>query len=391
MNLEAEKIVRKKLSQEQINSLGNVSTKAQEIYNQYQAYYLEYITLKTEQQSLQKILKRFQKQYQVIPELTRRHASLLREYDVANRNYTNFIDTREKLRLDLAQRITSWEIVGEPVLNTEPVSPNLLLNLAIAIVTGTGFALIYAYIYDKYDNVFHSVNELQDSISMPILAEIPYTKTIQNFKVNQAETGKRANQDMAFFNECFSTLYSNLEFLNIDEKLKSIGITSSIPSEGKSTICLFLAKRMSDFGKKVLLVDADLRKPQVHIRLNLPNLRGLSNLLVNDLDFTEVIESISDNLDVLTAGQIPPDASLLLSSEKMKKLITRLYDHYDCIIYDMPPLLGIPDAYFLAPELDSLLWVVSLGKVNRQAAIQAFNTIKFRNFKLNGCVVNSFL
>ncbi len=400
LNQEAAKIVRNKLSQNQINYLGNKSAKNQEIYNQYQNYYLEYITLKTEKQSLQKILEQLQKQYQVLPELSRRYSSLFREYDVANKNYLTFIDARERLRLDLAQRITSWEIVAEPALNTEPISPNLLLNFAVAVATSLGFALIYAYIYDKYDNVFHSTKEVQDIFNIPILSEIPYNQAIQNIKevkkssvlqylnVNKSENRKKSDREIAFYHECFSTLYSNLEFFNIDTKLKSIAITSTIPGEGKSTISISLAKRMSEFGKKVLLVDADMRRPQVHLRLNLPNFQGLSNLLVNDLEFTQVIQPISDNLYVLTSGQIPPDPSLLLSSQRMKKLITELYSQFDCIIYDTPPLLGIPDTYFLAPALDSLLWVVSMGKVDRHTAIQVFNAIKFRKLNLSGCITN---
>jgi capsular exopolysaccharide synthesis family protein len=403
LSQEAQKIIGRKLTLYEIQNLGSQSTTDQGIYSQFHSVYLEYLTLRSEQKAQQELLLKFKKEFEVLPEINRRYSSILREYEVANKNLMAFIDAREKLRLDLAQRITSWEVVAEPVLNTEPMSPNLGINFAFAILGGLCFGVIYAYAYDKYDNVFHSAKEVNGLFDTPILGQIPYNKSLEGIRnqlklstsvleildSNNSKFNKNHSREALFFHECFNTLYSNLEFLNTDTKIKSICITSTIPGEGKSIVSIFLAKKMSEFGKKVLIIDADLRRPQIHLRLQLPNLRGLSNLIVNDLSFKEVIQPITDDLFVLTSGQIPPEPSRLLGSKRMTALMEELREHFDYIIYDTPPLLGITDTYFIAPHIDSFLWVVSLGKVRLPMAIETFNAIKFRELNLGGCVVNS--
>lgn len=297
-------------------------------------------------------------------------------------------------------------------MNTEPVFPNLLFNFVVSLFGGLGFGLIFIYFYDKYDNVFHTSQEIQELFKLPILTEIPYNKHLKGVKKgkvelslpdwsnsNHLESGNGSNgssnykvereQEFFFQNESLSTLYANFEFLNTDTKLKSICITSTIPSEGKSIVSILFATKIASFGKRVLLIDADLRKPQIHSRLKLPNIRGLTNLIVSDdLSFNQVVQQVSDNFYVLTSGQIPPDPTRIFSSAKMKDLMQEVRNEFDYIIYDSVPLLGMSDVYFFSENIDSFLWVVSLGKVDRKSALQTFKAMKFRNLNVDGCIIN---
>ena len=139
-------------------------------------------------------------------------------------------------------------------------------------------------------------------------------------------------------------IITSLRFSGIDNKLKCIALTSSLPSEGKSHVNILLSKALSDLDKNILLIDCDLRKPQIHKRLGINNLKGLSNLLADSkTELQDVTQKITDNISVITSGIIPPDPTKLLSSEKMKNFVESLRQNsnYDYIIFDSTPILGI--------------------------------------------------
>ena len=133
--------------------------------------------------------------------------------------------------------------------------------------------------------------------------------------------------DRFFYQEAMRNLFTSIKFLSSDNKIKVLTLTSSIPAEGKSLVNILLAKTISDLGKRVLLIDADLRKPQIHKRLELNNIRGLSNYLSDDsLEIDDVIQKVPNNKnwDVITAGQTVPDTTRLFSSKRMKDLFLNL-------------------------------------------------------------------
>ncbi|MEG4037384.1 CpsD/CapB family tyrosine-protein kinase [Microcoleus sp. S36b_A4] len=141
--------------------------------------------------------------------------------------------------------------------------------------------------------------------------------------------------------EAFHYLYTNIQLLNAEHPISSLTITSTLKGEGKSTVAVYLAKTASAVGKRVLLVDANMRVPQLHTYLGLSNMKGLSNVLSSDLSLNEAIQRLpdDDNLFVLTAGTIPPDPIKLLSSRKMHYLMEQFLALFDLVIYDTPPLI----------------------------------------------------
>jgi capsular exopolysaccharide synthesis family protein len=141
-------------------------------------------------------------------------------------------------------------------------------------------------------------------------------------------------------------------------------------------------------GQRVLIVDADMRRPQLHQCLGLNNMRGLSNVLASGVDPDQVIQTVDPNLSVLTAGQIPPDPTKLLSSNRMKQLIDQFKDTYDLVLYDTPPLLGLADGSLLAGYLDGVVLVVGLGKTNRQSIKSVIDNLKVSSVPILGIVAN---
>src|SRR5699024_3119377 len=159
--------------------------------------------------------------------------------------------------------------------------------------------------------------------------------------------------------EQYRTIRTNLQFASIDKELRSILITSAAPSEGKSMTTANLAVVYAQQGKKVLLIDADLRNPTVHYTFRLDNLQGLSTILVGESSFEEGISSTDiENLDVISCGPIPPNPSELLASQRMQAVLEKAKSFYDVVIFDTPPVLAVTDAQILANIVDGSLLVV---------------------------------
>ena len=211
---------------------------------------------------------------------------------------------------------------------------------------------------------------------------------------NKSKSEPLPSYQRFFFQEAFRNLYTSLRFLNAEKTLRSIALTSSLPAEGKSIMSILLAKTLSELGQRVLLVDADLRKPQMHHRLGIDNLVGLSNILSEDQsNWQDTIQPVKsqENWWVLTAGRRPPDPARLLSSLRMHQLAKDLADSgdFDLIIYDTPPSVGLSDAALIAEHLDGLILVVSLNRVDRHLPKEAINRLKGSGTNVLGVVTNA--
>jgi capsular exopolysaccharide synthesis family protein len=189
--------------------------------------------------------------------------------------------------------------------------------------------------------------------------------------------------------EQYRTIRTNLQFAAIDDDLRSMIVTSSGPGEGKSVTTANLAVVYAQQGKKVLLVDADLRKPTVHYTFRLDNLRGLSNILVGEKTLEETAnETDVDNLDVISCGPIPPNPSELLASQKMKQFLSEALLTYDIVIFDTPPVLAVTDAQIMANIVDGSLLVIRSKMTEYEAAMKAKEALEPAQAKLLGTVLN---
>lgn len=189
--------------------------------------------------------------------------------------------------------------------------------------------------------------------------------------------------------EQYRTLRTNLQFSAIDHPLDSILVTSTNPGEGKSITVANLAIVYAQSGKKVLLIDADLRKPTVHYTFRLNNLRGLSNVLIGDKTLEDSISSASiDNLDVMSSGPIPPNPAELLASKKMIALLDHAKTLYDMVIIDSPPTLAVTDSQILSQIVDGTLLVVRSRQTEYEGAIKAADALKKGNGRILGTVLN---
>lgn len=190
--------------------------------------------------------------------------------------------------------------------------------------------------------------------------------------------------------EGYRMLRTNIEFSTIDQKLQVIMLTSSKPNEGKSTTSANMAVAFAQANKRVLLIDADLRKPTQHHIFGKSNRTGLTTALFKQKDIHEVIQqSDTENLSLIHAGPTPPNPSELLSSKQMAALIATTREMFDVIIIDTPPILSVTDAQIVATQSDGVVLVVDSGKVKKDVALKAKASLSHVNAKLIGVVLNN--
>jgi len=339
-------------------------------------------------------------EFSTIPYLSRQYTDLQRELQIATDSLNRFLSTQEQLQIEASQKVQPWQLIAPPFASPDPVSPGLFRNLMVGLFLGLGLGGAVGLLRDRLDNVFHSVEELKEVTRLPILGLIPYRRDTDlahtNLAATESQTGLLAGiykePEEAYssspFHEAFRMLYSNLKLLSSDTPICSIVTSSALPGDGKSTVSISLAQAAAAMGQRVLIVDADMRRPQIHARMGLSNMRGLSNILASGLSPDDVIQPADANLSILTAGQIPPDPTKLLSSHRMASLIEQFESAFDLVLYDTPPLLGLADATLIASHVDGLVLVAGLGKTDRSAFTTVLDQLKLSACPLLGLVAN---
>lgn len=356
-------------------------------------------SIRTTQAQISQLELRFNTQ----PGLLREYEALQQKLTIAEGSLESYLRAREQFQLEIAQNTTPWKVIAAPTVLPHPVEPNLARGLVQGVLLGVLAGVGAALLRDRLDHVFHSPGEVRDDLDEVLLGHVPYISVFSGLRRdkrfileklnNDPQSGGITSYERFHYQEAFRNLATSLRFLNTDQPLRAIALTSSIPSEGKSLSVILLAKTLSELGQRVLLIDADLRKPQIHDRLGIDNLRGLSNLLTDEVsDWQSVLQDVQghDNWQVITAGRRPPDPARLLSSHRMSELVQTITNSgkYDLVIYDTPPALGLADAALVAEHLDGLIILVSLARVDRSLPKEAIKRIRQAGAPILGIVTN---
>ena len=344
------------------------------------------------------------------PALIKQYEALQTRLKIAQENLTGLVTARENFQLEIAQRSVPWRVIAPPEIDPNPIKPSIPRNLALGAVLGLVAGAAAGLLRDRMDHVFHHAGEVKMDLGLPLLGHIPHVDLFKGVREDKRfllqeldsnnpsevdqNTKQKARYQRFFYQEAFRNLFTSIRFLNSDQPLRSIALTSSLPAEGKSLVNVLLAKTLSEMGQKVLLIDADLRKPQLHTRLGLNNLRGLTNVLTDDSNsWRSALQPVKgyENWSVITAGRREPDPARLLSSNRLHQLVEDLENsgEFDLILFDTPPVLGLADSALVAEHCDGLVLLVSLDRVDRSLPKEAVARIRSSGAPLLGVVTNA--
>lgn len=356
------------------------------------------------------------------PAVLREYADLQRELEVATDSLKLFLSKRETLQLDAGQLEVPWQIIAKPEVFVDekgrpmPVETSQTRRqLAIAVILSLLLGIGVGFLIEVLNTVFHTPEEAKAGTKLPLLGVIPFSKRLQKvapvtetadvrgrssggLKLVLGNPSSSQHDSASPVLEAFRSLYTNIRLLSPHTPIRSFAIGSATPGDGKSTVAVHLAQTAAAIGQRVLLVDADLRRPQLHQKLGLPNVRGLSDAIATDIGLNDVIQRSGsvwadelpweDNLFVLTAGPLPADPIKLLSSKKMLYLMEQFQAFFDLVIYDTPPLVGLADGNILAAHTDGIVMVVGLDKTDRAMVVKGLDGLKISGASVLGIVAN---
>ncbi|MEW1938004.1 polysaccharide biosynthesis tyrosine autokinase [Dietzia maris] len=276
-------------------------------------------------------------------------------------------------------------VVNPPVLPTEQVSPkvgqNVLIGLAIGLALGAGLAILI----HALDRRVKSKKQLEAVTGKPVVGAIPFRRSEDLDSGSDHIIAFREGHSLAA--EAFRRLRTNLQFLNVDNPPKVIVLTSSVAMEGKSETAVNLSLALAEAGSKVLLIEADLRRPRVVNYMSMPDSVGFTNILSGQATFEDVVqETRHEGVDLLGCGPLPPNPSELLASDMVVRLVGRLRELYDYVIIDSPPLLPVTDGALLARIADGALLVVRLNRTTNDQVASAVDSIEKADAELLGVI-----
>jgi capsular exopolysaccharide synthesis family protein len=251
-----------------------------------------------------------------------------------------------------------------------------------------GIAL--ALLRDRLDPVIHDPLELKESLPLPILGVVPHLSDLKGITVSQALEAMDGSQRFET-RESLRNLFANFRLLRADKSLRLVALTSATPGEGKSTSTAIFALTLAQLGERVLLVDADMRRPMLHFYVGSENGAGLSSLLTDSsLNLASHVIPVAPGLDLLPAGPMPPDTTRLLSSDRCREVVEAIRNlpDYDLVLFDTPPAFLLSDPILLSEHLDGLLFVVGIERVNRELPVQALERMQGTGVDVLGVLAN---
>ncbi len=276
------------------------------------------------------------------------------------------------------------------VLPSSPSSPNVRLNLALGLLVGLALGIAYAIVRNIMDKRIRSAEAVEREFEVPVIGTLPVDDVLRKSSGRLIGTTSATAQNPHLrLAEALRELRTNIQFVNVDNPPRIIVMTSPSPQDGKSTIAANLALAMAETGRRVILIDADLRRPTVSDTFGITERIGLTDMIVGKAQIADVLHRAPQNpqLYVLPAGTIPPNPSELLGSQALMDFLNKLAEHAT-VILDAPPLLPVTDSAILAARTDGAIVVISAGKTHIDELGKALTNIRKVNGKTLGVIIN---
>jgi polysaccharide biosynthesis transport protein len=386
----------------------------EELASQYVQFQSQSQGLEKKIQALSKIKGTYQQRLAILPNLEKTQGDLERRLTVAQTDYQNLVTRKQEIEVAEKQTIGNARIIQPAEIPKKRIISRITILLAAGgVFVGLLFGTATAFFIDLIDRSLKTVKEIESFFGYTLIGLIPKfenpklesktSKFERKFSAIESNSksapipliGDRVSSRVivaysprTVIHEAYQMLQANLKFISHKE-VRTIVVTSSVPGEGKSEVSANLAAIIANSGRKVLLVDADMRQPSQHHLWGFINSVGLSNVIVGQDQFSEAVQQVTENLSILTAGVQPPNPSSLIDSEGMTSLIKKLSQTYDYIIFDTPPLVGTADAAVLGKMVDGVLLVARPGVVENSTATAAKSLLQRSEANILGVIANA--
>lgn len=354
----------------------------QEIRALSQSVFIKQEQAELKENELRKNLANLEKEQSDFQKKNIQYTILKREVDSNRTQYDSLIGKLNEVGIGSEIKSGNASIIDRAITPTRPYSPKLSINLIFAVFGFMVLAAVIVYIIELMNNTFATPDQIEEELNIPLLGIIPFVLDPQDALPT------------APVSEAYRTLRTSVQFTGSDKTLRTLMVTSSEPSEAKTTTVFKLAEGYAALGKKVLVIDSDLRKPRMHKVFDIENGMGLSNLLTNVIRQDKVVDifrqTSNPKITFLSAGTIPPNPTDLLMSNKMGLVLHFCSQKYDLVIIDSPPVMGLSDAPILSRLVDATLFVVSAGQVPRKSAKNAVGRLRAVGANMIGVAFTKF-
>lgn len=311
---------------------------------------------------------------------------LQREAEANRALYQSFLNRFKQTTEQQDLQVADSRIIARADVPIVPAFPSKLLFMLIGMLLGGILGSLLAYLVEYFDRGFRSVTQIEETINLPVVGQIPsLTKTSSRPPEDYV-----VDKPLSSYSEALRTVRTAIHFSNVDHPPKIVMVTSSVPSEGKTTFCLSMGRSLAKAGNKILLVDADMRRPRVAEVSGIADSGGgLAALLTGDKNFAQVkkADPVVAGLDIVPAAGKTPNAQDLLGSQQMHKFLQEASQHYDLVIVDTPPILAVSDAAMAARSVDTTIFLVRWATTPRDTMVQALKQLSSSGCKIAGVVM----
>lgn len=306
-----------------------------------------------------------------------------RDADTNRALYDSLLERYKQIGVAGGIGVNNVAIVDRALDPSSPYTPNLLANLLLGIIAGLIVGFVAAFILDQLDDAIKSPADMEKVLDIPLLGVVP--------KVSIDRPVDELTNRTSPLSEAYLAIRTSLNFSTSEGVPRTLAVTSANASEGKSTTSLAIAATLARLGKRVLLIDGDMRNPSIHRQLDLDNGHGLVELLTDNAKLDEVTHNVPlENLWVITSGPIPPNPAELLAGESLRSVVAQARSKFDYVIIDCPPIVGLSDAPLIASAMSATIFVISANSTSAKSAIASLRRLMEAHAHIIGAVLTKF-
>ncbi len=349
---------------------------------------VKYDAFQSSYKKSKEIVEKYEARFNELPKKTISYARLQRELSAVEKLYL-LIEEKYQEAMIVEQSTAGNVVIIDPAVRPlEPSKPNRKLIVIIGLILGMGIGFGFAFIRDFIDNTVKTPEDIQKK-NIPVLGWIPKIEGVENNKEFEFIIAKKSD---SIYSEAFRSLRTKIQFAKIDKhRINTIHVTSSTPSEGKTTVSVNIAGSFAQTNRKTVIVDCDLRKPRMHKVFGGQRYPGFTDYFLGNIDFEAIVnKSELPNLDYIAAGTIPPNPSEILGSDQMIAFIEKLKDIYDLVVIDSPPIIAVTDSEILSRIADATILVAAAGETDSELLGKASELLQHENKSFIGVVLNKF-